>query len=201
MAAAALAVERNGGGLLSSTSMSASSSFTASTPFATSATLQSTVTVIQRSLTSSSSHLRERFSRLKHTAIHAHEQTRSVAAALHNHIEYVLRFGVLSSIALSLCCFENDESCLTDVALLCYRFAPATVPRVRRLQTLAVAIWELLLPITTFIFFFLWYVISPMECELSTHQPYRLNSSHWHISTVLSLPSGLSSLSMLFGYM
>ena len=50
----------------------------------------------------------------------------------------------------------NDVICLR---IYLTSFVPIAVPRKRRLQTLAVAIYELLLPIMYSIFLSLWYVL------------------------------------------
>lgn len=60
---------------------------------------------------------------------------------------------------------------LTDhVPTITIEFAPAQIPRRRRLQTAAVALWATLLPITLTTFFLLWFVVtmpSPLrECSL-----------------------------------
>src|SRR5882724_3470076 len=46
----------------------------------------------------------------------------------------------------------------SHVPHIAIEFAPAHIPRQRRLQTAAVAIWALMMPITLSLFLFLWYV-------------------------------------------
>lgn len=70
--------------------------------------------------------------------------------------------GVIPKVeCVCLCCLFSVANGRTDEVDFLRRtcsFVPASIPPVRRLQTLVVAIYELLMPIMYCIFFLLWYV-------------------------------------------
>jgi len=80
------------------------------------------------SRTLSAQSLRERMSKLGNPV-----------AALQANVEYVLAV--------------SEAFCLTRTN----RFVPPTIPRKRRLQTLAVAVWSCMIVITTSLWLLLWY--------------------------------------------
>ena len=95
--------------------------------------------------------------------------------------------GVIPKVECVVPTFSRSERCCMFTLDVRCSFAPAAVPRARRLQTLVVSIYELLMPICLFIFCFAWCVpLSPL-CHPSMLIPWDRRSSFpsiWPMATL-----------------
>lgn len=159
-------------------------------PNALSASFTSLTNLVTASASGSGAQLKERLSQLRQTA---HDRAAGVipkvecVAFLFMRVEIV---GLTEDSSRTVVCFAS--------------FAPAAVPRLRRLQTVAVFIYELLMPICLFTFFIAWCVfLSSIRSTFTLTTGFSLDlvggSAHSHLSgpSLLSTSSGSISSTLL----